>query len=386
MRVIAHAIDYGTSNSAIASVDLDSEQIVFSQNPKLKDGVEGFNKYLVPSNFYFDRSRQNLVGWPGLSQFATLASARTKCSECDRSGERKNGVIDWNRLCNYASKKRGCFDSRLALAVKTEIANERIVRTHSWGDDYTTIDFVAAVMQELVESANKSYNLKSGVVNKVVLGRPVVFPGAEGRNSEILESNALQILEQAARKVGFREIVFLDEGSASNYGMNIESGNCLSLDFGAGTFDVATAKKQPGKQTVVLSSHGADVGGNEVDEKLFDLYLGQRMGLGSTIKGISPVHVTQRTANLLKSLRNYTRALHMPEIRAEIEEAKTKPGGEPLYEAAALLSSGQGISVYQAIQKSKIELSSNTSSNISYKLPGQAPTNILIHKIGRAHV
>lgn len=380
MTLLAHGIDFGTSNSAIASVHLESGEIVFSSSRAANNSNEGFNQYLVPSNFYFDRSRQRLVGWPGLNQFATLASAKTKCSDCDRSKFRINGDIDWNRLCNYASKREGCFDSRLAHAVKTELASEKLINTHSWGDNYSSIDFVAGVMSELVADSNRAHGLKSGSVKKVVLGYPIVFPGAEGEDSSILERNAIEILKEAATKVGFREIAFLDEGSASNYGMNIRSGRCISLDFGAGTFDVATALKEIDDKTTVLSSHGADIGGNKIDEMLFELFLSQRMGLGSRIKKIPPLYVSQRTANLLMNLRNYTRALHLPDVLSEIQIASTKPGGEPLMEAASLLSSGQGILVYQAIQKAKIELSKNFRSEIKYQLPGLAPISVPIDR------
>lgn len=380
MTILAHAIDYGTSNSAISSVHAESGEIVFSPSRVSKGNYEGFNQYLVPSNFYFDRSQQRLVGWPGLSQFATLASAKTKCSECDRSKFRKNGDIDWNRLCNYAAQKNGCFDSRLAHAVKTELANEKVITTHSWGDNYSSIDFVAGVMSELVADANRAHGIKHGAVTKVVLGRPIVFPGSEGIDSCNLESNAMEILKSAAKKVGFKDIVFLDEGSASNYGMNIRTGRCLSLDFGAGTFDVATALKEKNDKTTVLASHGADVGGNKVDEMLFDLFLSQRMGLGSRIKKIPPIFVSQRTANLLSNLRNYTRALHMPDVLAEIQIASTKMGGEQLIEAASLLSSGQGVLIYQAIQKAKMELSIKHHTEIKYQLPGLAPVSIPIDR------
>jgi molecular chaperone DnaK (HSP70) len=104
------------------------------------------------------------------------------------------------------------------------------------------------------------------------------------------------------------------------------------------------------------------------------------MGLGSRIKKIPPLYVSQRTANLLMNLRNYTRALHLPDVLSEIQIASTKPGGEPLMEAASLLSSGQGILVYQAIQKAKIELSKNSRSEIKYQLPGLAPISVPIDR------
>jgi hypothetical chaperone protein len=235
---------------------------------------------------------------------------------------------------------------------------------------------VKEILLSLKSSAEEHLNLEEGAVTRVVIGHPVVFPNAEGANSDELHKKALNVIKEAARAIGFREIQFVSEATASGLVAQISEGKILALDFGAGTFDVSTAECQNG-QTTILATHGSIVGGNKIDLDLFDRLVSQRMGLGSKYSGVSPSKgVSNSIVSQLSSLNGFVRALHSRDIRGTVAVKKSDEGNEGLYEADALLRSGNGIDVYRAIQHAKAELSTRRKVSLNYQLPGMSKTII----------
>lgn len=376
MRISGFAIDYGTTNSVIAAYSNETDEILFASARTPESEMS--SSYLLPSFFYFDRTQQKKPGWTALELFSNQATANHQCKSCDRTDFFDDGIFANRLSCKWQRMNDGCFDARLVSAVKLELANRKPLLTHSWGLDFSLEDFVSGTFQGLIE--NMRFSLKKrGVdmsgVTKVILGHPVVFPGEEGVEDDSLSLKAKEILRRSAERCGFNEVFFIDEAQAASHALSLPEGRSLIVDFGAGTLDVAGVERK-GDSTQVLATHGAILGGNDIDYAIFDRLIAERMGLGSTYFGTLPKGIGLRTATLLKTLRGYVHALHDRDIQGEIRKQKDVLGNESLYEAHALLASGNGVEVYRSIQKAKAALQRNMSTEIRYQLPGLVETRI----------
>lgn len=376
MKISGFAIDYGTTNSVIAAYSNESDEMIFAKARTPQSEMS--DSYLLPSFFYFDRTEQKKPGWTALELFSNQATANHQCNFCDRTDFFDDGIFASRLSCKWQRRSEGCFDARLVSSVKLELANRKPLVTHSWGLDFSVEDFVSGTFQGLIE--NMRYSLeKRGIdssgVKRVILGHPVVFPGEEGVEDDSLSLKAKEILRRSAEKFGLDEVFFIDEAQAASHALSLPQGRSLIVDFGAGTLDVAGVERR-GNSTQVLATHGAVLGGNDIDYAIFDRLLAERMGLGSTHLGTLPKGIGVRTATMLKTLRGYVRALHDRDVQGEVRMQKDVPGNESLYEAHALLSSGSGVDVYRSIQKAKAVLQQDVRTEIRYQLPGLVETRI----------
>lgn len=121
-------------------------------------------------------------------------------------------------------------------------------------------------------------------VDTAVIGRPVKFHGSRGDEGN---SQAIDIMTQAAHKAGFVNIEFLEEPIAAAY--KIERSldkhtNVLVIDIGGGTTDICCIRLSPEKltnldrQQDVLSVTGARLGGMECDKNLIIKSIAPTMG------------------------------------------------------------------------------------------------------------
>jgi hypothetical chaperone protein len=123
-------------------------------------------------------------------------------------------------------------------------------------------------------------------VDTAVIGRPVKFHGSRGEDGN---TQAIEIMTQAAKKAGFLHVDFLEEPIAAAY--EIERSlkkhtNVLVIDIGGGTTDICCIKLSPEKlanvdrQQDVLSVTGARLGGMECDKSLIVKSIAPSMGQG----------------------------------------------------------------------------------------------------------
>ena len=142
------------------------------------------------------------------------------------------------------------------------------------GRRYRLEDLVAILMRALKRHAD-SYCGSS--IDRVVLGHPVAFAGAEGPGFARRQALAERRLRSAAEAAGFRDISLVDESTAALEGEEATSGNLMAVDFGGGTFDVSIMTVTPTSWPVV-ASEGAAIGGEGFDSLLFDAKLSQPLG------------------------------------------------------------------------------------------------------------
>ncbi|AJZ59035.1 Hsp70 family protein [Paraburkholderia fungorum] len=221
------AIDFGTSNSAVAVPDGAALKLA---------PVEGAYTTLPTAVFFNTDENTREFGRAALAQY-----------------------IDG-------------FDGRLMRSMKSILGSPLAENSTDLGDGsaikYT--DIIAIFVDHLKRSAEKS---AGGPISRAVLGRPVFFVDDDPRADQM----AQQQLEAAARSVGLREIHFQYEpiAAAFDYESHLtEEGLVLVADIGGGTSDFSLVRvgpermKRVERKDDVLAHHGVHVAGTDFDRRV----------------------------------------------------------------------------------------------------------------------
>ncbi|EEA03003.1 putative chaperone [Burkholderia sp. H160] len=221
------AIDFGTSNSAVAVPD--GAQLKLAP-------VEGTYTTL-PTAVFFNTDENT-------SEFGRAALA---------------AYIDG-------------FDGRLMRSMKSILGSPLAENTTDLGDGsaikYT--DVIATFLTHLKRSAEA---VAGGAIDRAVLGRPVFFVDDDPRADQM----AQQQLEAAARTVGLRDIHFQYEpiAAAFDYESHLSAeGLVLVADIGGGTSDFSLVRvgpermKRVERKDDVLAHHGVHVAGTDFDRRV----------------------------------------------------------------------------------------------------------------------
>lgn len=152
-------------------------------------------------------------------------------------------------------------------------------------------DLVCAMMLHIRQQAETQ--LPAGI-DQAVIGRPINFQGLGGEEANI---QAQGILERAAKRAGFREVVFQYEPVAAGLDFEAtlsEEKRVLVVDIGGGTTDCSLLLMGPqwhhrqDRKASLLGHSGCRVGGNDLDIALAFKNLMPLLGMGGqTEKGIA---------------------------------------------------------------------------------------------------
>ena len=164
------------------------------------------------------------------------------------------------------------FDGRLMRSMKSILGSPLADSTTDLGDGsairYT--DVIGIFVDHLKRKAEKAAGAS---ITRAVLGRPVFFVDDDPR-ADLL---AQQQLEAAARSVGLREIHFQYEpiAAAFDYESHLtEEGLVLVADIGGGTSDFSLVRVGPQRmqrlerKDDVLAHHGVHVAGTDFDRRV----------------------------------------------------------------------------------------------------------------------
>lgn len=152
-------------------------------------------------------------------------------------------------------------------------------------------DLVCAMMLHIRQQAERQL---AQPIDRAVIGRPINFQGLGGEEAN---RQAQGILDRAARRAGFLEVVFQFEPVAA--GLDFESTlreekQVLVVDIGGGTTDCSVLLMGPkwhhrsDREHSLLGHSGCRVGGNDLDIMLAFKQLCPLLGMGGqTEKGIA---------------------------------------------------------------------------------------------------
>lgn len=152
-------------------------------------------------------------------------------------------------------------------------------------------DLVCSMMLHIRQQAQSQLQ---ETIEQAVIGRPINFQGLGGDEAN---TQAVGILQRAAQRAGFRDVVFQYEPVAA--GLDFEASLCeekrvLVVDIGGGTTDCSVLLMGPqwrtrhDREQSLLGHSGCRVGGNDLDIALAFKSLMPLLGMGGeTEKGIA---------------------------------------------------------------------------------------------------
>ncbi len=278
--------DFGTSNCAVGV--MKNNQPVMVELPE--------HGFYMPSSLY-SASRDTIVSWlyqqlpePQKKAFSdsrqsALVKAQRELNELKLDGLDPELSFGQKALARYLDDpEEGYYiKSPKSFLGASGLAQVQIQLFE---------DLVASMMAHIKGQAEKHLEQD---IDKVVIGKPVNFQGLRGEQSN---RQALQILTQAANRVGFKEVEFQFEPVAA--GVEFEAGltsqkRVLVVDIGGGTSDCSMLLMGPelkasnDRSQHILSHSGQRIGGNDFDIQLALARAMPYFGLNEHLKSGKPV-------------------------------------------------------------------------------------------------
>lgn len=280
-KTLSYGLDFGTTNSTI-SVSLDGKINVLPINFKSKD------PYMFQSAMYFKTGQIKFASEAIQDYLQDLSQANlaiNKFATSDKQIEIFQGStkVSVNQTIEYQE----CNIGRIMRSFKSLLGNNVNYITKIGHKSMSYEDILAVFFREIKKRAD---NIVGQNVEKVVIGRPVKF--VKDDSSGI---NPILHLTNAMKLAGFKEIEFQYEpvGAAFGYGSETKE-KIFVFDFGGGTLDTSIVNLANNK---ILSSYGAPIGGDLMDQSLYDYYiakfLGKNLRYGQRQLSFSPLAVSQ---------------------------------------------------------------------------------------------
>jgi len=223
------AIDFGTSNSAVAVPDSNSAMRLVELEPG--------QRTMPTAVFYFAEGPHDADGPPRAFGRAAVAA--------------------------YVEG----HDGRLMRSMKSILGSSLIEQTTDVGGGR------GAKYADIVAGYLKRLRRLAGEPTRAVLGRPVFFVDGEPER----DAAAQRQLEAAAHSVGFREVQFQYEPIAAAFDFEQQATReqvVLVADIGGGTSDFSVVRVGPermqrlARRDDILASHGVHIAGTDFDRHI----------------------------------------------------------------------------------------------------------------------
>lgn len=329
MKVTA-GLDFGTTNSALALLADGTAKVVRINN------IESSEKTLR-SVIHFDEDKTVEVGQRAVHRYV---------------------------------ESHGMY-GRFLQSIKAFLPQSSFSETRIFGTRYEIEDLVAIILREIKRMGEESVGAE---ITRVKLGRPVEF-------SEEPEKDALaeRRLRTAAERAGFTSIDFELEPIAATLAYRStlapeETKLALMGDFGGGTSDFCVMRLKGGdmtddeKRESVLAVGGVYIGGDTFDGRIMWSKVTQLFGRDTTYRSMTgdslsfPVHLVRtlcdwhripflRDRQTLQAIRDVRRTSSNPELVDNLEN---------------LILENKGFMVFQAIERAKKELTTESEATIQY--------------------
>jgi len=177
---------------------------------------------------------------------------------------------------------------RYLTSLKSFLGSKENIETTLGKTTYSLEDLISIIIKRFKNSLD---NRAKQNIEKVVLGRPVRF----NDNSNELDKIAEKRLENAAKKSGYKEVVFQYEpiAAALAYEQNLKQEELILVaDIGGGTTDYTIIKVggenryKLDRKDDILSTYGVYVGGNTFDSQIIKNFISPFLGKGTLYKNM----------------------------------------------------------------------------------------------------
>jgi hypothetical chaperone protein len=327
MSKFLYGIDFGTTNSALSIYDEDKCEIV--------------STIIIPSLIYFP----DKIDVTGLLSYVVGDTAITAFLEDGMKG-------------------------RFIKSVKQILSKSSFIETRIRNKRYTASDLVALILKELKERADQITGLDC---RKAVIGRPVFFDDDDTKKDTLAQTR----LARAAQLAGFEEVRFQYEpiGAAFAYERSLKKKErVLVADLGGGTTDFTYLILDPNnvgskdRKNDLLATGGIYIGGDTFDSAFMwekaTPYFGKNTQYEATPGKVLTVPKSLFANICTWDKMNFFNGLR---IKKDIENYYYYSGNDPQFKnLITLIDNNLGYSVFQAIEQTKIELTSRQASRFNY--------------------
>jgi len=289
------AIDFGTSNSAVAVPDGAAMRLI-----ELEPGF---------------RTMPTAVFYPG------DGGRRGQTAPCEFGRAAIAAYVDG-------------IDGRLMRSMKSILGSSLVEQTTDVGGGRGVrfLDIVATYLRHLKKCAEAA---AGAPVDRAVVGRPVYFVDADAER----DAQAEAALRSAAASAGFREIVFQYEPIAAAFDHEqavTREEKVLVADIGGGTSDFSLVRVGPertgrvDRKADILANHGVHVAGTDFDRRIELASILPLFGYGAygpSIDGAPPrevpsaVYFDLATWHLINTVYNPQRVVELRGMRSFYADA-----------------------------------------------------------------
>lgn len=278
--------DYGTSNCAVGVME--------NHTPKLLS--LGDHGQYIPSTLYAP-SRDIIVNW--LNKHLSIAEQKNFQQQRQRQLQKGQNALRELTLDGYPTELS--FGQQALNNYLQEPDEGYYIKSPksflgASGLLPQQIELFEDIVAAMMSNVKKLTEAALGrTVSQTVIGRPINFQGLRGEESN---QQALQILTNAAKRVGFKDVEFQFEPVAAGFEYEAsltKETKVLVVDIGGGTTDCSMLLMGP-KQAILsdrsndlLSHSGERVGGNDFDIAFALKGIMPSFGLDSMLKTGKPM-------------------------------------------------------------------------------------------------
>ncbi len=365
---IGIGLDFGTSNSAAAWFD----------GERLHRVVLDATGPILPTAIHLDRGYAAITGSGAIERYVEENRGRRVELVAEVLGESASSVtgnatgedisrLQTDRNVVYGPLQDRTLPGRLFLGLKRLLGDPDTERLSVFERNYRLVALLTPILVHIRERLQAAVG---SPVPPLHAGRPVTFEGRAGNRDAV----AVARLSEAYTHAGLAVAQFNPEPVAATlswlHGTQHRQGIALTVDFGGGTLDLAVVGFD-GDRFEVLSTHGMALGGDRIDQLIFEQMLFPELGKGErwvrevegrTIDTLFPFHefeariINWPTTFLLN--QNQTRAMVVDRI------ARGGPAAVKFQRLLDLITFNYSYNCFQAIRRAKIELSSREETSI----------------------
>jgi hypothetical chaperone protein len=276
--------------------------------------------------------------------------------------------LETRRHMVYGPLHDRTLPGRLFLGLKRLLGDPEVERLSVFERHYRIVALLTPILQHIREGIEREM---APPLPALHAGRPVAFEGRTGNRNEV----AVERLAEAYEHAGLKVATFYAEPVAATLSWlhgarSRRKGVALTVDFGGGTLDLAVVRFDDSRFEV-LATHGMALGGDRIDQLIFEQMLFPVLGKGERwvrevdgrrVDTLFPFHefesglINWPTTFLLN--QNQTRAMVVDRI------ARGGPGAEKFQRLLDLISFNYSHNCFQAIRSAKVALSSEPSTAI----------------------
>jgi hypothetical chaperone protein len=367
--MIGVGVDFGTSNSTVAWFDGQKLHFVAIET----------DSPIVPTAVHLSRDYEGTTGAAAIARYVQENTARlvqlvpeilgqAAGSIADNSTDTEMSALSTSRNLVFGPLIDHGLPGRLFLGLKRLLGNPAIRRIFVFNRPYRLVALLTPILLRLHQAVE---NELGAPVTRAHVGRPVNFEGSDVSRNELATSR----LTEAYAHAGFREIHFYPEPIAATLSFLWQrqltgTGTVLTVDFGGGTLDLSVIKYN-GASFEVLSTAGADLGGDRIDQWIFRRMLFPLLGDGETwsrkVDGRNvetPFPFDEYEEGILNWAITHT--LNQNRYKTRLTELTAAEGGASVkfQRLKDLINYNYSYSVFSAIKKAKAELSSRIETII----------------------